>query len=1560
MKPVPEGEPAPSDESSRGRIRSGTERTVTGALDATALPGAAETTLPGAGEGSAPRAAADPLGVAPTRPTADPPAVAAAIEPQPSTLRPFGPYTRVEVLAQQGSIGLVARGFNEGFGRWELLKFLRPELARDPEIVRQFRREGRVLAQLSHPNVVQVFATHLVDDRHCLALEFLEGRTLAAELDAAGGRLPVELGLELLTDAARGLAAAHEAGLLHRDLKPDNLFVCAAGKGRAGGLKLIDFGLATAARGARGDQELESETVGGTPLYMAPELWLGHDGSARSDLWALGTTFYRALAGVHPLRGTTVEEVRAEILAPESFPSLATRRPELPPALVRLVDRLVAKEAPARFESAAALVASLAEVRESARPRRLPAAGPYRGLGAYTEADRDVWFGREAEVVEIVERLRTQAGVVLVGPAAAGKTSLALAGVAPQVRDGALGGGVVWDVARVVPGARPARALAAALARPLSVGEDEICALVTREPQRLGEAARAALPPAAGMVIVVDPLDDLVAGADPGEARAVAAALASLLDAGGERVRVVACASIERLDRLAELEPLRALVSRGVHPVRALRGEALRRAIVEPARVAGYTLEDPAIADAIVAEAAALPAALPLVSLALRDWWEERGETERRLGSAAWASIGGLVGALVRHAEASFAALGAEDQPVALELLARLCGPERERLCLPRASLVDPAASGARGQAVLERLLSAKLAVETAAGVELAHDALVQAWPRLRAASRASRTDRELAERVRRAAAEWARDRHADGALWDGEAAARLLAWFADTSVPLGQVELEFIEAVRRRGARRRFAARATWLAVALAGIGIGLWAKAGERRASRELERTRQARLAERSAHAVDLRRLLVDRARLSLATDPAQALVAVRRAGELAADPLHDTLAWRARHAGVARALPLHAGGAEHVVAVGVARVFTSGADGHARIVHLGGPEITGVESLPKRPIVVSLAHGDELAVGDASGALHVVDARGKARAVGGCGGEVRRVALAAEGRVVAECAERAGAAASAGRLLVTGAGVAPVEVVGGVRASAAAPGAAWAVALAGERLAWVDVAAARADGELRAAGATAVAALGGDPRVAWLGYEDGRVARVEDAARAVEPAPVLVARVHTVSVTRWRAVAGREESAIERAFVVDVRGRAALVDAGQRAIAAFEGVASAVHWLPDRGVVAFARRDGSVTVASAYDGAVLGRLVGATRAIEAIGSSTVAGAEWLLAGSQDGGVRAWPLDGSAARLVVGPHAASGEATGLSADGSAHVRVSGARVEVRRAGSRADRRVADAREWVRASGAPVTSVAAGPLGRTVTWVDEAGALHRADGAVAARLVEGARVAAIGGETGVVVAVREAGGARALVVSREPGRVVELAPLSESATLLAPHQGDQRVAVAGPGGVVRVLDLEDGRLLEEVRFPVRGVPTALSASEQGVLALGMADGHVLVGGGPVGEGGMNGTLGAGAVSCLAWTSGGRALAVGLANGELRLLDTETRESFELFRAASPLVGCTRRARSDDLLILDATGAVYERVLDVGLAWLGREPDDPLDASRAGVFGWAGLASSRD
>ncbi|MBX3249732.1 MAG: serine/threonine protein kinase [Myxococcales bacterium] len=265
-----------------------------------------------------------------------------------------GRYFVVGKLAA-GGMGLVlaARDEAEG-GRPVALKLLHPELARDPEMVRRFRREGAVLRSLDHPSIVRMYDIG-GDDRGRLftVMELLEGETLLARIEREG-----PLALELVLTLARGVGAAldavHGHGVLHGDLKPANVFL--VDEGGALQVKLVDFGTSK----VHGLERLtRTGEVVGTPIFMAPELLTG-DGSidARIDVYAFGVLLYEALAGAPAFTERNPGKLLFQIVMGQAVP-LAERRATLPPHVVAAVARAMSPKKDTRFESALALVAAL-------------------------------------------------------------------------------------------------------------------------------------------------------------------------------------------------------------------------------------------------------------------------------------------------------------------------------------------------------------------------------------------------------------------------------------------------------------------------------------------------------------------------------------------------------------------------------------------------------------------------------------------------------------------------------------------------------------------------------------------------------------------------------------------------------------------------------------------------------------------------------------------------------------------------------------------------------------------------------------------------------------------------------------------------------------------------------------------------------------------------------------------------------------------------------------------------------------------------------------------------
>lgn len=239
---------------------------------------------------------------------------------------------RVGRLLGEGSNGVVYRADDRSSGRPAALKFMVSEKL---TAVRRFRREGRIARALQHPNIVEVLDDGEQWETPYLVLELMEGGSLGDLVRRAGPR-PVRETLRMLRDAARGLAHAHRHGVVHRDLKPDNLLL-----DRGGNVKIADFGLA---KHQEDEQPLtKAGAVVGSITWLAPELSRGKPADAQSDLYALGCVAYYLLTGKPPFgEGAVGPLVLAHNTTP--FPDVRAERPDVPAGLAELLMRTGAKE----------------------------------------------------------------------------------------------------------------------------------------------------------------------------------------------------------------------------------------------------------------------------------------------------------------------------------------------------------------------------------------------------------------------------------------------------------------------------------------------------------------------------------------------------------------------------------------------------------------------------------------------------------------------------------------------------------------------------------------------------------------------------------------------------------------------------------------------------------------------------------------------------------------------------------------------------------------------------------------------------------------------------------------------------------------------------------------------------------------------------------------------------------------------------------------------------------------------------------------------------------------
>ena len=1063
--------------------------------------------------------------------------------------------------------------------------------------------------------------------------------------------------------------------------------------------------------------------------------------------------------------------------------------------------------------------------------------------------------------------------------------------------------------------------------RALGRGERELHGFLVQRPTELGAALVAALAPPAALAIFVDQLEEVTTLAeDAGEVRAFSAALGSIVAEAAPNLRVLATVRADLLDRLFSEERLRPLLSRGFYPVRPLLGASLRRSVVAPAEAAGYSIEDLRVVDAMVADAEKTRASLPLVSFVMASWWARRDEAARVLPTSAYEALGGLAGALAQHADAVVDAMGVREQEQAFSMLARLVSAEGTRVRFTRAALLDPAAMGSGAEAVLDRLLSARLVVEAGGEIEIVHESLATAWPRLRALLRESGEDRGHRERLARAAREWDAQGRPEGMLWTGEAAALLLRWVEHTAAPLGQLDLAFFDEVRRRGARRRMLARTAAVAVGLVAVTAVLVTKRTARELEQELTASqgRAAALSASFRHAEGGRLRFAAEARLR--ADPAAALADAHASWDLSHDPSLDVLAWQARALGRAVPLPPHGRG-ETLVALSRdgARVASAGG-GTVHVLTARGPErssfrVSAAHGSRATALAVS-PEGASVAVGTSGGEIVFAEAPDwKPVVAGRCEGEIAWVDVRGSS-VVARCARsplgvvRLDARSRELHGLATG----RLE-----HAALAADADRWAGIDADGRLV-VGALGRRETAERRLQEPAVGVALSPDGATVVVALRGGALMTMPVLAEGVG-APTLVRGVHASGLGALAlGPAGEIVETSREGELLSVRGGVAHHGGG--------GVGASLALSKERALAVVATTGNEAHVLSLATGVVLGRLLGATARIS--GVAIDAKGATALVSSVDGGVRAYSIEESSALLRRRERALGRCVLSPDATSTACQRDSSVVVEPVVGGT--DRVADDA-------GTAVFAVSA--KGEHLVSADGGGVR-----------VDGARS---GDKVPIAAAYSPNGDALALALRDSSGGALELRRVGSAGTTRLPgaptclkwtRRGE--LAVGLEGGSLVFLDAAGlaGRTLS---IPLlEGSPQAIAVSDDGsTIAVGSGAGRVVAMRPDGTQARVVGNLGE-QPRCLAFASDGRGLVGATRAPTFTILDGDGGGAFVL-DAPFVIETCLRAPDGDDVVFVSDRGATWTRHFDFQPLVSERAPEPAIGADAMTLGGWMGL-----
>jgi serine/threonine-protein kinase len=277
-----------------------------------------------------------------------------------------------------GGMGEVYLAEDGKLARKVAIKFLNEEFSRDPDKLRRFMQEAKAASALNHPNIMTVYEIGEMEGKNYIATEFIDGRTLREQQNKA---LPLTKTLRILAQVAEALSTAHQAGIIHRDIKPDNIMVRSDGYA-----KVLDFGVAKLLQApdpaidtqAATKQLIQTEPgkVIGTVSYMSPEQLRGQNLDARTDIWSLGAVLYEMLAGLPPFSGETSSHVSFSILEREP-PPLTQSAPNVPSELQRIVRKALTKDREHRYQTARDLMIDLDNLqRELERQNELEQPSP--------------------------------------------------------------------------------------------------------------------------------------------------------------------------------------------------------------------------------------------------------------------------------------------------------------------------------------------------------------------------------------------------------------------------------------------------------------------------------------------------------------------------------------------------------------------------------------------------------------------------------------------------------------------------------------------------------------------------------------------------------------------------------------------------------------------------------------------------------------------------------------------------------------------------------------------------------------------------------------------------------------------------------------------------------------------------------------------------------------------------------------------------------------------------------------------------------------------------------
>lgn len=730
-------------------------------------------------------------------------------------------YELVEFIAR-GGFGAVYRAIQPQVRREVAVKIILPEHANRTDFIRRFEAEAQVVARLEHPHIIPLYDYWRDAEGAYLVMRWLRGGSLRDMLKR--GVWDAYAASHLLDQIAQALYLAHINGVIHRDIKPDNILF-----DEHNNSYLADFGIA---KDNSITDTTDPDVLLGSPAYLSPEQVRSLDVTPQTDVYSLAIVMYEILAGEHPYDARNPARLLYMHLN-DPIPTILERRPDLPESLDMVLQRATSKDPDDRYKSvidfAVAFKDSLADgvlappsdlevsnidpmatlrdqtMQDIAQPAL---ANPYKGLRAFQEADSQDFFGRDRLVDQLVRRMDDIDGyyrfLAVVGPSGSGKSSVVKAGLLPAIRNGRLLHSADWFVVEMFPGTNPFHELEAALLRIAVNPPDDLREQLMADEYGLLNIVNVILPDDTDteLLLVIDQFEEIFTQVEDEvmKERFLHSIYIATVNPR-TRLRTIITLRADFYDRPLYYPDFADMFRQRTEVVLPMSKDELQRSIIGPVERVGVTMES-GLVPAILKDIAEQPGALPLLQYALTELFDRRDG--RILTLKAYRESGGVLGALARRADELYHRLTIPQQEAAKQLFLRMVtlgeGTEDTRRRVRQTELMtlldDKVLTPVINIFGQFRLLTFDRDPTTREStIEVAHEALIQRWDTLQEWIDENRENVRIQRRLTNASTDWYDSDKDPSFLANGARLSQFEVWVEQSNLALSNEEQFYLEA---------------------------------------------------------------------------------------------------------------------------------------------------------------------------------------------------------------------------------------------------------------------------------------------------------------------------------------------------------------------------------------------------------------------------------------------------------------------------------------------------------------------------------------------------------------------------------------------------------------------------------------------------------------------------------------------------------------------------------------------------------------------------------------------